>query len=201
VADHPLQRTDLDPDPIAQFAIWFAEAKEAVRQPEAVALATADAVGAPSVRMVLLKGWDERGFVFFTNYASRKGTELTTNPAAALVAYWDPLDRQVRIEGSVSTVGEDESDRYFSTRPRASQLAAHASQQSETLEDRSVLEAAVRALEAKYAGHAVPRPNHWGGFRLVPTAIEFWQHRENRLHDRFAYRLRAGRWSIQRLAP
>lgn len=201
MADRALHRTDLDPDPLVQFGAWFAEAEDAVRQPQAIALATADGDGVPSVRMVLLKGWDERGFVVFTNYASRKGRELTANPVAALVAYWDPLDRQVRIEGTVTRLDADESDRYFATRPRASQLAARASHQSEGLADRSVLESAVAALEVEYADRPVPRPSHWGGFRVVPAAFEFWQHRENRLHDRFSYRPEGGGWRIERLAP
>ena len=201
MVDRALHRSDLEPDPIVQFGAWFAEAKDVVPQPEAIALATADRGGVPSVRIVLLKGWDERGFVFFTNYASRKGAELTANPLAALVAYWDPLDRQVRIEGTVTAASQLESDRYFATRPRASQLAAHASRQSQVLVDRSVLETAVAQLEVEYEGRPVPRPSSWGGFRLTPAAFEFWQHRENRLHDRFAYRLEGGHWRIERLAP
>ncbi|HXR53701.1 MAG TPA: pyridoxamine 5'-phosphate oxidase [Acidimicrobiales bacterium] len=201
MADRPLGREDLDADPIVQFGSWFAEAKDAVRQPEAIALATVDRAGVPSVRMVLLKGWDERGFVFFTNYASRKGSELAANPHAAFALYWEPLHRQVRVEGGVEPVSETESDRYFATRPRPSQLAAYASQQSQTLAHRAELESAVRHLEAQYAGRDVPRPGHWGGFRLFPTVIEFWQHRENRLHDRFAYRRDGDRWRVDRLAP
>jgi pyridoxamine 5'-phosphate oxidase len=201
VADRPLREEDLDPDPIVQFGSWFAEAKDAVRQPEAIALATADRDGVPSVRMVLLKGWDERGFVFFTNYASRKGSELAANPHAAFAVYWEPLDRQVRVEGGVEPVSEAESDHYFASRPRPSQLAAYASQQSQTLSDRAALESAVRDLEARYAGRAVPRPGDWGGFRLSPTVIEFWQHRQNRLHDRFAYRRHGDGWRVDRLAP
>jgi pyridoxamine-phosphate oxidase len=201
VAEHPLRREDLDADPIIQFGSWFALAKDAVRQPEAIALATADRNGVPSVRMVLLKAWDERGFVFFTNFASRKGSELAENPHAAFALYWEPLDRQVRVEGTVARVGEEESDRYFTSRPRPSQLAAHASRQSETLADRGELEAAARDLEVTYAGREVPRPGHWGGLLLSPIVIEFWQHRENRLHDRFAYRRVGDRWLVDRLAP
>jgi pyridoxamine 5'-phosphate oxidase len=201
VADRSLHREDLDGDPMVQFGVWFAEAKAASRQPEAIALATADRDGVPSVRMVLLKGWDARGFVFFTNYASRKGNELAANRHAALVAYWDELNRQVRAEGTVDHLSAQESDRYFATRARASQLAAHASNQSAALADRAELEAAVRALEAEFEGRPVPRPTHWGGYRLTPVAVEFWQHRENRLHDRFAYRRVDGGWLIDRLAP
>ena len=201
MADLPLHRADLAADPITQFGAWFVEAELVARQPEAIALATADGRGAPSVRMVLLKGFDASGFVFFTKYASRKGRELDANPRAALVVHWDGLGRQVRAEGTVERVGEDESDRYFATRPRASQLATHASHQSAPLADRAELESAVAHLEAEYEGRAVPRPDDWGGYRLAPLVIEFWQHRENRLHDRFAYRRDGGRWVVERLAP
>jgi pyridoxamine 5'-phosphate oxidase len=201
VVDHPLRAEDLDPDPIIQFGSWFALAKEAVRQPDAVALATADGLGVPSVRMVLLKGWDERGFVFFTNYETRKGGELAANPHAAIAAYWEPLDRQVRVEGPITPVSDEESDRYFASRPRASQLAAYASDQSRPLANRAALESAVGEAEAAFAGREVPRPPHWGGFLLSPTVIEFWQHRENRLHDRFVYRRHGDGWVVERLAP
>jgi pyridoxamine 5'-phosphate oxidase len=201
VADGPLQRQDLDGDPMVQFGVWFDQAKVASRQPEAIALATADRDGVPSVRMVLLKGWDARGFVFFTNYASRKGSELAANHHAALVVYWDALNRQVRAEGTVDRVSAQESDRYFATRARASQLAAYASHQSAALTGRAELEAALRDLEAEFEGRQVPRPAHWGGYRLAPVAVEFWQHRENRLHDRFAYRRVEEGWLIDRLAP
>lgn len=201
MVDHPLRAEDLDPDPIIQFGSWFALAKEAVRQPDAVALATADGLGVPSVRMVLLKGWDERGFVFFTNYESRKGGELAANPHAAIAAYWEPLDRQVRVEGPITPVSDEESDRYFASRPRASQLAAYASDQSRPLANRAALESAVGEAEAAFAGREVPRPPHWGGFLLSPTVIEFWQHRENRLHDRFVYRRHGDGWVVERLAP
>jgi pyridoxamine 5'-phosphate oxidase len=151
--------------------------------------------------MVLLKAWDDRGFVFFTNYASRKGTELVANPHGAFALYWEPLHRQVRVQGRVEPTAPEESDRYFASRPRPSQLAAHASHQSHPLVDRAELEAALSAAERAFEGRAVSRPAFWGGFRLVPSVIEFWQHRENRLHDRFAYRRDGGVWRMERLAP
>jgi len=196
-----LDEGDLGPDPFGQFSAWFDEARALVRQPDAIALATADAHGAPSVRMVLLKLWDERGFVFFTNFESRKGAELAANRRAALVVHWDPLGRQVRAEGPVAPVDDAESDAYFASRPRPSQLAARASPQSAVLGGRAELEAAVARVEAEFAGRDVPRPPFWGGYRLAPDVVEFWQHRENRLHDRLAYRRRPGGWDLVRLAP
>jgi pyridoxamine 5'-phosphate oxidase len=201
MADAPLRKADFASDPFAQFGVWFTAASRSLRQPEAIALATANDDGAPSVRMVLLKAWDERGFVFFTNYASRKGGELAGNPRAALVMYWEPLGRQVRAEGAVERTSDDESDAYFASRPRASQIAAHASQQSRPLADRSELDAAFNALERRFAGQDVPRPDLWGGFRLVPAVVEFWQHQENRLHDRLVYRRAREGWHLERLAP
>jgi pyridoxamine 5'-phosphate oxidase len=192
----------LSKDPLQQFERWFAEAKRAgVEVPEAMTLATANAEGAPSARMVLLKAAGEDGFVFYTGYGSRKADELDENPRAALVFYWRPLGRQVRVEGSVERVSATESETYFATRPRASQLAAWASQQSRPLESREELERRYDELEREYEGREVPLPPHWGGYRLSPEAIEFWEHRENRLHDRLCYtRAREG-WHAQRLAP
>jgi pyridoxamine 5'-phosphate oxidase len=195
--DTPLRRTDLDPDPLHQFERWFAEAGGVVRAPEAMALATADAAGAPSVRMVLLKQADEDGLAFFTHYTSRKGRELEANSRAALLLYWDPLGRQVRIEGRVERVPPAESDAYFETRPHGARVSALASRQSEVIDSREELEARVAAL----AGGDVVRPEWWGGFRLVPESWEFWQHRESRLHDRFRYRRADGAWVIERLSP
>ena len=189
-------------DPLEQFRRWFADAEEAdVRAPHAMALATAGSEGVPSVRMVLLKGADAEGFVFFTGYGSRKGAELDANPHAALLFYWDPLGRQVRVEGTVERVSAEESDTYFATRPRGAQLAAAASRQGRVLATRAELDAAVVELERAHADGDVPRPEHWGGYRLRPEVYEFWQHRENRLHDRLRYRRQADGWLLERLAP
>jgi pyridoxamine 5'-phosphate oxidase len=203
----PEQQTVLSEDhvesnPVMQFAQWYAEAQAAVKPlPEAAALATATGAGHPSLRMVLLKGYDARGFVFYTNYRSRKGRELARNARATLLFYWGELERQVRVEGRVAKVPARESDEYFATRPRGSQLAAWASNQSMKLAGRAALEGRFASLSRKYA-EAVPRPPHWGGYRLAPEAIEFWQGRADRLHDRILYRrARGGRWAIERLAP
>jgi len=192
----------LSQDPLELFEHWFAEAKRAgVEVPEAMTLATATGGGVPSARMVLLKGADEDGFVFYTGYGSRKSEELEQNPRAALVFYWRPLGRQVRVEGSVERVSEPESAAYFATRPRGSQLAAWASQQSRPLGSREELDRRYAELEREYEGRDVPLPPHWGGYRLHPEAIEFWEHRENRLHDRVRYtRAREG-WKAERLSP
>jgi pyridoxamine 5'-phosphate oxidase len=189
-------------DPIALFREWFDAARDAdVRFPETMTLATASADGAPSARMVLLKGVDEEGFVFYSGYESRKGGELAENPRAALVFYWQPLGRQVRVEGTVERVPPAESDEYFARRPRGSQLAAWASEQSKPLASREGLEERYAELEAEHAGGEVPRPDHWGGYRLRPEAIEFWQHRDNRLHERVRYtRAREG-WVVTMLSP
>jgi pyridoxamine 5'-phosphate oxidase len=198
-----LTEDDLLPDPIALVQRWFADAQAAgVEQHDAMTLATVTPEGRPSARAVLLKGIDQRGFAFFTNYDSRKGRELDANPQAALVLLWIPLHRQVRISGPVERLSAEESDAYFATRTRGSQLGAWASQQSRPLPDRVELEDRWVALEARYAGQAVPRPPHWGGYRVDPDEIEVWQGRANRLHDRFRYtRAADGAWRHERLAP
>jgi pyridoxamine 5'-phosphate oxidase len=189
-------------EPLAQFQEWYEHAVAAgVLEPEAMALATASADGAPSVRFVLLKGIDDRGVEFFTNYESRKGSELIANPRAALSVLWKPLQRQVRLEGPVEVLTPEESDAYFATRSRGSQLGAWASKQSEEIPDREWLEARLAALETEYP-ETVPRPPHWGGFRLLPSVIEFWEGRPDRLHDREEFRRGAeGRWRSRRLSP
>jgi pyridoxamine 5'-phosphate oxidase len=197
-----MDERDLDPDPLRQFRRWFDEARQAgVEVPEAMALATATPEGRPSVRMVLLKGADESGFGFHTNYESRKGGELDANPRAALLFYWQPQGRQVRIEGRVERAPADESETYFRTRPLGSRLAAWASPQSRELGGRDELERLYADAVARFAGEDVPRPSHWGGLRLVPDAYEFWQHADNRLHDRVRYERDAVGWSRVRLAP
>jgi pyridoxamine 5'-phosphate oxidase len=197
-----LNEDELERDPIAQFAKWYEEARAGIRpHPDAMALATSGAGGRPSVRMVLLKDFDARGFVFYTNYRSRKAAELARKSRASLLFYWGSLNRQVRIEGHVAKVPRRESDDYFATRPRGSQLGAWASPQSETVPDRATLDRRFAAAAARYAGE-IPRPPFWGGYRLAPEAIEFWQEKDDRLHDRILYRrARNGRWAIVRLAP
>jgi pyridoxamine 5'-phosphate oxidase len=201
VTGSPLRRADLDPDPLRQFAAWFAEAADAVDAPEAVVLATATAAGAPSARMVLLKGFDQRGFVFYTNYFSRKGQEIAQNPRAAMLFHWTPLGRQVRIEGVVHRIDAAESDAYFRTRPPGSRLSAAASPQSRPVASRDVLEAAVAQLASRHPDGDVPRPDEWGGLRLVASRFEFWQHGDDRLHDRFRYRREGDIWTVDRLGP
>ena len=192
-----LARGDLDPDPLRQFGCWHEEAGGL----DAVALGTASEQGAPSVRMVLLKGADERGFVFHSSYEGRKARELAANPRAALLFYWEGPGRQVRIEGAVERVEQAESEAYFRTRPQGGQLAAWASHQSEPIGSRKELEERFTEVEERFAGQDVPLPPHWGGFRLVPETYEFWEHRDNRLHDRFRYRRGGEGWLIERLSP
>lgn len=205
VSDHgkPLLEEEVDADPLRQFGMWFADAETAgLRMPEAAALATATADGAPSVRMVLVKSFDERGFVFYSNRASRKGRELAANPRAALAFYWDPLGRQVRIEGPVEHTTAAETASYVGTRPRGSQLSALASPQSEPVESRQALEQRVAELRARYRDAELPAPEHWGGYRVSVETLELWQQREDRLHDRLRYRRDGhGGWAIDRLAP
>lgn len=198
-----LTEDDLLPDPIALVERWFVDAQAAgVEQHDAMTLATVAPDGRPSARVVLLKGIDPRGFSFFTNYESRKGRELDANPQAALVLLWTPLQRQVRVSGRVERLSAEESDAYFTTRPRGSQLGAWASRQSRPLADRAELEARWAALDERYAGVVVPRPPHWGGYRVDPDEIEVWQGRANRLHDRFRYlRAPGGAWARERLQP
>ncbi len=199
--ERELRRGDLAVEPLDQFRVWFAEAGAAVEMPEAMALATATPAGSPSLRMVLLKQFDERGLVFHTHYTSRKGRELEANPRAALLFHWSALGRQVRVEGSVERLPEEESDVYFATRPRGAQIGALASRQSEPLESRDVLEQRLAELERTLARESPARPATWGGYRVVPDAWEFWQHRDNRLHDRFRYELAPVGWVISRLFP
>lgn len=199
-----LLEKDLAKDPFRQFDKWFQEAEAAkLIEPNAMTLATTGADGRPSARTVLLKGIDGRGFVFFTNYESRKGRELTNIPRATLLFPWFALERQVTVEGSVSRVTREESEAYFHSRPRASQLGAWVSAQSSLISGRAVLEDSLKALDQKYAGQAIPLPPFWGGFRVVPELVEFWQGRRSRLHDRLRYRRdpKSGEWSIERLAP
>ena len=199
----PLLETDLDPDPVAQFTRWFDDAQKAQPMAEAMTVATARADGEVSARVCLLKSFDHRGFVFFTNYNSRKGAQLHENPRASLVFWWQPLERQVRIEGAVCRTREDESEAYFATRPRGSQIGAWVSEQSKVIAGRGDLDARFEELEKTYVDRPIPRPPHWGGYRVIPILFEFWQGRQDRLHDRFAYRLRADRkdWVIERLSP
>jgi len=198
-----LKESDVASDPIEQFRSWFDEVLAAdLHEPNAMTLATATQEGRPSARVVLLKGFDERGFVFYTSYVGRKSEELETNPNCALVFYWGELERQVRVEGRASRVSEEESDEYFGSRPRGSRLGAWASEQSRPVEGRGALEERLRGLEAEYEGREVPRPPFWGGYQVEPEVIEFWQGRENRLHDRLVYRRSDnGEWGRERLQP
>lgn len=197
-----LRRADLNPNPIIQFQTWFEQALNSqLLEPSAMTLATANKEGRPSARIVLLKAADERGFMFFTNYESRKGRDLGQNPHGALVLYWAELEREICVAGDVTKVSQEESEKYFALRPRGSQLGACVSPQSTVVPDRAYLEARLEAVENKFAGTAVEKPAHWGGYLLTPTRIEFWQGRPNRLHDRFQYTKQGGIWRIERLAP
>jgi pyridoxamine 5'-phosphate oxidase len=202
-ADTPLSEEDLDPDPFSQFERWFDEARGAgAFQPEAAAVATATPDGAPSVRMVLVKQVDHAGFVFYSNYESRKGRELAANPRAALMFHWEVLGRVMRVEGPVERTTREESIAYAHSRPRGSQLSAAASPQSRPVPDRTWLEQRVAELDTRYSGTDVPLSDSWGGFRLTPQRFEFWQHRRSRLHDRLVYTPGpGGGWKVERLAP
>jgi len=200
-AAEPLDERTVDPDPVAQFARWYDEAARSVAAPEAMALATADTDGRPSARMVLLKSWDTEGFVFFTNYDGRKSHDLDANPQGALLFYWEPLGRQVRIEGDVRRTSDAESDAYYATRDLGSRIGAYASHQSRPIDGRAELDAAVDRWTGEFADGAVPRPAWWGGWRLGPTAFEFWQQGAHRLHDRVRYTPADGGWRIERLQP
>lgn len=197
-----LDEGDVAADPMAQFLAWFEEARAArLREPNAMTLATATPDGAPSARVVLLKGVDERGFVFFTDYRSRKGAELEANPRAALVFFWAELERQVRVTGTVARVAREESEAYYASRPLGSRLGAWASHQSRVIGGRDELERSAAEIAERFAEGDVPLPPHWGGYRVAPESVEFWQGRASRLHDRLRYERRDGGWRIERLSP
>ena len=198
-----LHKRDLDPDPFKQFERWFEYASDNdFIHPNALALATADARGRPSVRMILLKGFDKSGFVFYTNSESRKGKELLVNPWASIVFWWDKLERQVRIEGKIENVSEEEAESYFRSRPEGSQIGTWASNQSRVIGSREELDKKYSALEESFKNSKIPRPPYWAGYRLIPSLFEYWQGRPNRLHDRLQYRLSENKdWVIERLAP
>jgi pyridoxamine 5'-phosphate oxidase len=201
--DHstPLLEQDVRGDPFDQFADWYAAASAVVRAPEAMAVATATREGRPSVRMVLMKAWDRGGVVFYTQYRSRKAEDLEDNPRGALLFHWDQLGRQIRIEGPVERTSASESDEYFATRPTGARISAHASRQSAPIGSRDALEARFEAVARTYEGSGVPRPDTWGGYRLLPEVFEFWQNRDDRLHDRLRYALSPEGWRLERLQP
>jgi len=197
-----LSEDSVTSNPFNQFKIWFDEIlKINLVEPNAVILATANKKSKPSVRVVLLKSFDEKGFVFFTNYKSRKGKELKVNPAASLLFFWPEIERQIRIEGKVKVVSREESEKYFHSRPGESQIAAWVSDQSSKIPDRNFLETKFEQLKNKFGDAEIPLPDYWGGYRLIPDSFEFWQGRENRLHDRICYRFKNKKWKIFRLAP
>ena len=197
-----LSESDVSTDPMEQFRVWFQEALDrGLPEPNAMTLSTATPEGRPSARIVLLKGFDERGFAFFTNYRSRKGRELTANPFAALLFFYPSLERQIRVEGRIELLSSEESDTYYLSRPIGSRLGAWASNQSEVVADRSTLDHRLSELEKRALSESFPRPPHWGGFRVVPEVFEFWQGRHNRMHDRLRYRSTASAWVIERLEP
>jgi pyridoxamine 5'-phosphate oxidase len=197
-----LTEENIDLNPFKQFDIWFKEAKDiGLKDPNAMNVASATKDGAPSSRMVLLKSYDEKGFVFYTNYTSRKSQEIIDNPKVALNFFWDALERQVRVEGEISKVGSKISDEYFSSRSRLSQLGAHASNQSQIIQSYDVITNALSELEKKYEGKEIPRPDHWGGFIIVPKTIEFWQGHEGRIHDRLKFQKENSEWNLIRLSP
>lgn len=199
---HSLNESDIAVNPFVQFEQWWNEAiASQIDEVNAMTLATATKDGIPSARIVLLKGYDSDGFVFFTNYNSHKGQELLENPHAALVFFWKELERQIRIEGLVEKVSEAESDAYFNSRPEGSRIGAWASPQSSVINDRSIIESNVDALTKQYSGQSIPRPAHWGGYRVKPQVIEFWQGRSSRLHDRFKFTASGETWIRERLAP
>jgi pyridoxamine 5'-phosphate oxidase len=197
-----LSKENINKNPFEQFSYWYKMALDTgFIHPDAMTLATADKNGKPSARIVLLKSFDEKGFIFFTNYESRKGNELTANPYASLVFYWDKIDKQVRIEGSIEKISVKESEIYFHSRPQGSQLGALASPQSKVIEDREYLEEKFSELSKKYEGKEIPLPENWGGYRVKPFYFEFWQSRDNRLHDRIRYVKERDFWKLERLAP
>ena len=197
-----LTEENIDLDPFKQFDIWFKEAKDiGLKDPNAMNVASATKNGIPSSRMVLLKSYDENGFIFYTNYTSRKSKEIIDNPSVALNFFWDALERQVRVEGKVSKVDPKISDEYFSSRSRLSQLGAHASNQSEIIENYDVITSKLNELEKKYDGKEIPRPDHWGGFIIVPRTIEYWQGHEGSIHDRLKFYKENSKWKLVRLSP